>query len=175
MKLHTVFPLVFLFGCAGTGGAGMPLAVPGERSTGATAASASDADPAPAASRGTSGTTDGAAHTADPPSAPLPILDGRSYEVTLEIPDSSPVKDTLIFANGKFQSTACTSLGFPQWSDYTAQPDTGAVAFHALAKHSSGTTMDWNGKIEGDLVSGMANRTRNGKTDVIRFRGPRRQ
>jgi hypothetical protein len=99
------------------------------------------------------------------------LLDGRSYEVTLEIPDASPVKDTLRFTNGKFESTACTSLGFPQWSDYAARMNGREVAFHVLAKHPSGTTIDWNGSIHGDAVDGKADRTTNGKTDVLRFKG----
>jgi hypothetical protein len=103
--------------------------------------------------------------------AASPSLDGRSYEVTLEIPDASPVKDTLRFMNGKFESTACTSLGFPQWSDYAARVDGREVAFHVLAKHPSGTTIDWNRSILGDEVDGKADRTTNGKTDVLRFKG----
>ncbi|HZU82548.1 MAG TPA: hypothetical protein VE987_06515, partial [Polyangiaceae bacterium] len=56
-------------------------------------------------------------------------------------------------------------------SGYAARQDGGGVAFHAVAKHPSGTTMDWNGSIKGDAVDGTANRTMNGKTDLIRFKG----
>ena len=98
-------------------------------------------------------------------------LDGRSYDVTLESPDAPPIKDALHFANGRFESTACTSLGFPKWSDYAARVDGDATTFHALAKHQSGTTMDWNGNVTADAVEGTAIRTMNGKSDAFKFKG----
>jgi hypothetical protein len=98
-------------------------------------------------------------------------LDGRSYDVTLETPEAPALKDTLRFANGKFESTACTTLGFPEWSDYLVRTDADAIAFHVLAKHPSGTTMDWSGSVKGDAVDGTATRTMNGKTDVLKFKG----
>jgi hypothetical protein len=98
-------------------------------------------------------------------------LDGRSYEITLEVPGEPAVKDTLLFANGQFESTACTSLGFPKWSTYAARADGEAIGFQGLAKHPSGTTMDWNGKAKSDRVEGTAMRTMNGKTDALRFEG----
>ena len=111
-----------------------------------------------------------------PSSAPVPspmstALDGRSYDVTLEAPDEAPKKDTLRFSGGKFESTACTALGFPAWSDYAAQAKENEVAFQATTRHPSGTTLSWNGSIRGDAVDGTANRTMNGKTDVLHFKG----
>jgi hypothetical protein len=98
-------------------------------------------------------------------------LDGRTYDVTLETPETPALADTLHFVNGKFESTACTTLGFPEWSEYMARADADAIAFHVLAKHPSGTTMDWSGSVKGDAVDGTATRTMNGKTDVLRFKG----
>ena len=98
-------------------------------------------------------------------------LDGRAFDVTLQTPESPALSDTLRFANGKFESTACTTMGFPEWSDYLARRDVDAIAFHVLTKHPSGTTMDWNGNVKGDAVDGTATRTMNGKTDVLRFKG----
>jgi hypothetical protein len=100
-------------------------------------------------------------------------LDGRSFEVMLEIPDAAPVKDTLRFTGGRFESTACTALGFPQWSTYAARANGDAIAFHVTAKHPSGTTMDWNGIVNGGVVEGTAYRTMNGKTDILKFKGSR--
>jgi hypothetical protein len=100
-------------------------------------------------------------------------LDGRSFEVMLEMQDAAPVKDTLRFTGGRFESTACTALGFPQWSDYAARADGDAITFHVIAKHPSGTTMDWNGIIKGGVAQGTASRTMNGKTDVMKFKGAR--
>jgi hypothetical protein len=98
-------------------------------------------------------------------------LDGRSYDVTLEAPDEAPKKDTLRFSGGKFESTACTALGFPEWSDYVAQAQGNEVAFQATTRHPSGTTLTWKGSIQGDAVDGTANRAMNGKTDVLHFKG----
>jgi hypothetical protein len=116
----------------------------------------------------------GASVSAPPASASAPaasLLDGRSYDVVLEAPEAPPIKDALHFANGRFESTACTSLGFPKWSEYVAQADGDATTFHGLAKHPSGTTMDWNGSIKGDAVEGTALRTMNGKSDTLKFKG----
>jgi hypothetical protein len=98
-------------------------------------------------------------------------LDGRAYDVILETPDAPAQKDTLRFANGQFESTACTTLGFPEWSDYEARADGDSIPFHVLSKHPSGTTMDWHGSVKGDSVEGTANRAMNGKTDVLKFKG----
>jgi hypothetical protein len=118
----------------------------------------------------------GASSAATPSVSPAPSaqgtpLDGQSFDVMLEIPDAPAVKDTLRFANGKFESTACTTLGFPEWSDYSTRPSPDAVVFHVLTHHPSGTTMNWNGTVKGAAVDGTAKRTMNGKTDVLAFKG----
>jgi hypothetical protein len=102
-------------------------------------------------------------------------LDGRSFEVVLEMPDAPATPDTLHFVNGKFESTVCTTHGFPQWAEYDARTSGEGIAFHALTKHPSGTTMDWNGTVKGERVDGTANRTMNGKTDALPFKGSLRQ
>jgi hypothetical protein len=33
--------------------------------------------------------------------------------------------------------------------------------------------MDWNGIVNGGVVEGTANRTMNGKTDILKFKGSR--
>ncbi len=81
------------------------------------------------------------------------------------------MKDTLHFVNGQFESSACTPLGFSKWSDYAAHPEGDSIAFHALAKHPSGSTMDWKGSIKSDAVEGTATRTMNGKTEDLKFKG----
>lgn len=115
-----------------------------------------------------------------PPNAPNAAassaapLDGTSYEVTLTFPGEAPLKDTLRFEGGRFESTACTSVGFPQWSDYKAQPEGAAIAFAVLAKSADGTTMDWKGSVTGTGVDGTATRTLSGRTAVASVHGARR-
>jgi hypothetical protein len=101
-------------------------------------------------------------------------LDGTAYEVTLAFPGEAPVKDTLRFQAGHFESTACTAVGFPEWSDYRAQIDAGAIAFAVLARNPDGTTMDWKGTVSGDAVEGTATRTLAGQASTASVHGTRR-
>lgn len=98
-------------------------------------------------------------------------LDGKSFEVVLAFPGEADVKDTLAFANGKFESTACTPLGFPQHTAYDARRTGDALEFHVVARHPSGTIMDWKGTVKGGSVEGTATRTMNGQTVTAPFKG----
>jgi len=116
----------------------------------------------------------GSAPGANAPAATASPLDGSTYEVTLTFPGEAPVKDTLRFQGGRFESTACTAVGFPQWSDYHADVEAGAVAFAALARSPDGTTMDWKATVKGDTVEGTATRTLSGRVATASVRGSRR-
>jgi hypothetical protein len=105
------------------------------------------------------------------PTASTGLLDGKSYEVTLDVPGEKPEKDTLNFADGKFESTACTGFGFPKWSQYAATTEGEKTTFHLITKHPDGTTVDWTGTVAGDNVEGTAVRTMNGKAASGRFKG----
>jgi hypothetical protein len=98
-------------------------------------------------------------------------IDGTSYDVTLEFPGEAPVKDTLSFASGRFESTACTGFGFPRWTEYQARVDGGVIAFQVVTHHPQGGTVDWHGAVSGDGVEGTANRTLEGRTSAGTFRG----
>jgi hypothetical protein len=99
-------------------------------------------------------------------------LDGVSYDVTLSFPGEAPMQDKLRFAGGRFESTACSSLGFPQWTDYQATRDGGALGFAVTTRHPAGTTMEWKGHVVGSAIEGTAVRTMNGQRSVATFRGP---
>ena len=90
-------------------------------------------------------------------------LDGASFDVTLAFPGEAPLADTLRFQGGRFESTACTSAGFPRWSAYAARSDGGSVAFTVAARSADGTTMDWKGKVTGRAVEATAVRVMQGK------------
>jgi hypothetical protein len=98
-------------------------------------------------------------------------LDGKSYDVTLDVPGEKAEKDTLNFEGGKFESTACTPLGFPKWTAYSARAEGEGTSFHAVTRHPSGTTMDWNGTVKGDAIEGVATRTMDGKSMPGKFKG----
>jgi hypothetical protein len=116
----------------------------------------------------------GAGAASEPPAAVAssnaPALDGAAYDVTLEYPGEAPMKDTLNFASGRFESTACTSHGFPKWTDYQSRTDGGNIAFDVTTHHPEGTTVEWHGTVHGGVIEGTANRSMKGKTDVPRER-----
>jgi hypothetical protein len=101
-------------------------------------------------------------------------LDGTSYEVTLAYPGEAAMQDTLRFQGGRFESTACTAHGFPQWSDYSATPESGALAFAVLTRNPDGTTVDWRGTVRGEVVDATATRTMGGRTATATVHGTRR-
>ena len=101
-------------------------------------------------------------------------LDGQSYEVKLDTPGEKTENDSLIFTSGKFESSACTGIGFPQWSEYTAKQEGEATTFHAKTKHPSGTTVDWEGTVKGDTISGKMVRVMNGTPANGTFSGKRK-
>ena len=98
-------------------------------------------------------------------------LDGSSYDVTLSINGKQPENDTLNFLGGRFESTACTAKGFPQWSEYRGESSEGAIAFHVVTHHPSGASIDWTGKVSGDVIDGTANVTMDGQTSAGTFHG----
>jgi hypothetical protein len=102
-------------------------------------------------------------------------VDGKSFDVTLEISGESAEKDTLKFATGKFESTACTGVGFAQWTEYSSKAENGATSFHVVTKHPDGTTIDWNGSVHGDAIEGTATRTVKGKAGTGKFSGTARK
>jgi hypothetical protein len=108
---------------------------------------------------------------AAPSSASAAPLDGTAYRVSLEFPGEAPVEDTLRFDAGRFESTACTSLGFPRWTEYRAEPAGAAIAFHVVTHDPRGPEVQWDGTIERGVASGQAKRTLEGKTDLGTFRG----
>jgi hypothetical protein len=114
------------------------------------------------------------AGAATAPAAATPgaaTLDGAAYDVMLEYPGETPLKDTLSFTSGRFESSACTSHGFPKWTDYQARTEAGSVAFDVTTHHPEGTTVEWHGTVHGDAIEGTANRTMKGKTEAGTFRG----
>ena len=110
---------------------------------------------------------------AAPPGATLGPLDGTTYDVTLAFPNQTPMKDTIRFREGRFESTACTAVGFPQWADYRANAEAGAIAFAVVTRNPDGTTMDWKGSVQGDVVEGTATRTQTGGSSTAVVRGAR--
>lgn len=82
-------------------------------------------------------------------------LDGKSFEVQLmKSYATSGDSDTLSFADGMFDSSACHQHGFGR-SAYTAKNTGSAVTFevHAVAKDQQ-TKELWKGTVEGNSIHG---------------------
>ena len=106
--------------------------------------------------------------------AAAPALDGTSYEVTLEFPGEAPLKDVLSFDSGRFESSACTALGFPKWTEYRVERAGGGVAFHVETHNPGGPSVEWDGTVSGAVASGKAKRTIDGRTVLGTFHGSTR-
>jgi hypothetical protein len=113
-----------------------------------------------------------------PAAAPTAVspasLDGKAYGVTLSFDGEAPISDVLSFDKGRFESSACTSLGFPKWTDYQSQCDGSAVSFHVETHNPKGPTIEWDGTVSGSTASGKAKRTIDGKVAMGTFRGDQR-
>jgi hypothetical protein len=115
-----------------------------------------------------------AATSAAAPASQSTSLDGTSYEVSLEFAGEAPVKDVLSFDRGNFESSACTGLGFPKWTQYRCDREGDAIGFHVETRNPKGPTVEWSGTVQGGTASGKAKRTIDGKTDVGTFQGSAR-
>jgi len=94
--------------------------------------------------------------------APGP-LDGKTFQG--EIKDKGKAhgdKDTFIFADGKFRSTACDAYGYDSGS-YAAVQSGDAWTFTAETHSAKWGTMAWKGSVKGDAVEGTATRSKDGK------------
>jgi hypothetical protein len=104
-------------------------------------------------------------------SSNVATLDGAAYDVMLEYPGEAPFKSTLSFTSGRFESSECTSRGFPKWTDYQSRTDGGNVAFDVTTHHPDGASVEWHGSVHGDVIEGTAHRSLQGKTSAGTFRG----
>jgi hypothetical protein len=98
-------------------------------------------------------------------------LDGRAFEVKLVVPGQPEAVDALVFEGGRFESTECTSHGFPKWTEYKAHGSEGAIAFDVTTKHPTGAIVEWHGKVRDGKISGTAKVTMNGTVSDGSFEG----
>ena len=98
-------------------------------------------------------------------------LDGATYDVSLAFPGEAPISDSLVFVNGKFESTACTSMGFPEWTNYEARAERGGTSFAVTTHNPGGASIEWTGTVRAGAVEGSLVRTMNGQRAVGHFKG----
>jgi hypothetical protein len=93
-------------------------------------------------------------------------LDGKTFlgEMT-EKGKTKGDKDTFVFKDGKFRSTACDAYGFAETA-YSAVGKEGETTFEATAESPKEGTMKWKGTIKGDTIEGTTVWTKKGQADM---------
>ena len=79
-------------------------------------------------------------------------LDGKTFVVeTGEKGKSGGDKDTLIFKDGNFHSTACDQYGFGDGA-YTSNVNGDTIQFEAVTTSSTKGNITWKGTVSGDKI-----------------------
>lgn len=93
-------------------------------------------------------------------------LDGKTFAGAMtEKGKAKGDKDTFIFKDGKFRSTACDSYGFTE-AAYTAATKDGATSFEATTESPKEGTMKWKGAVRGDRIEGTVVWIKKGQADM---------
>ena len=93
-------------------------------------------------------------------------LDGKTFVgEMMEKAKAKGDKDTLLFKDGKFRSTACDAYGFTETA-YTATSRDGATTFEATAQSPKEGTMKWKGTVKDGTIEGSAVWTKKGQADT---------
>jgi len=102
-------------------------------------------------------------------------LDGKTFAGELmEKGKTKGNKDTLIFKDGKFRSTACDAYGFTE-AAYTATSRDGATTFEATAQSPKEGTMKWKGTVKDGTIEGSAVWTKGQADTNYTFKGTEKQ
>ena len=93
-------------------------------------------------------------------------LDGATFEGTMtEAGKSKADKDTFVFKDGKFRSTACDAYGFTE-TPYTAAVSDVDTRFEAVATSPKEGTMKWKGTVKGNMIEGTADWVKKGPAEM---------
>ncbi len=93
-------------------------------------------------------------------------LDGKTFVgTTTEKGKTKADKDSFVFKDGKFRSTACDAYGFTEAS-YTAAVSDVGTTFEAVSTSPGEGTMKWKGTVKGDTVEGTADWMKTGQADM---------
>lgn len=111
--------------------------------------------------------------TAEKPSASMSgKLDGKLFTAQLTESGKPPMSDSLIFKSGKFESSACRSMGFGM-AKYTAKESGNVWHFTAKTTSTKEGTMLWKGTIKDNSVEGTIRWAKKGqaKPTEVTFTG----
>ena len=99
------------------------------------------------------------------PAAPASVrgpLDGRRFEgIVLECGATTGDADTLIFADGRFRSTACDRYGYGDGA-YTARVVGDCIEFEAQTHSAQYGLLQWRGTVRGRRLDGALAMLRDG-------------
>ncbi len=89
-------------------------------------------------------------------------LDGRSFHgIVLEAGKTEGDADTLLFAQGRFRSTACDRYGYGDGA-YTARREGDLVHFSAETESPQWGCLRWQGTVTGRRLDGTLTMIRDG-------------
>jgi hypothetical protein len=94
------------------------------------------------------------------------LLDGKSFVGEfVHNGKTSGDKDTIIFANGRFRSTACDRYGYGD-AAYKAVADGNTIRFEAETQSPRYGKLVWNGVIRGERLESAVTMLEPGKSPV---------
>jgi hypothetical protein len=89
-------------------------------------------------------------------------LDGRSFHgIVLQAGKTEGDADTLLFADGRFRSTACDQYGYGD-GVYTARRDGDRIHFAAETESPRWGSLQWRGTVTGQRLDGTLTMVRDG-------------
>ncbi len=101
--------------------------------------------------------------TASPTPSATASLDGRRFDgIVLEAGNTQGDADTLLFANGRFRSTACDRYGYGDGA-YTARREGERLHFEAEMESPQYGRLRWHGTITGRRLDGTLVMLRDGQ------------
>src|SRR5574341_1431459 len=95
-------------------------------------------------------------------------LDGKTFGVQLVESGKSPMTESLIFKNGRFESTACRTFGFGQAS-YSVNQAGNAETFMARTHSAKQGTMLWKGTIKENHLQGTVVQTMKSQAKPVEY------
>lgn len=103
---------------------------------------------------------------AEPQAAEKATLDGKTFvgEIGKEGQEKGD-KDTFIFKDGKFRSTACDAYGFSE-AEYAAITEADKVEFDSTTVSPTDGTMQWHGTVKGDKLEGTVAWSKEGQEPI---------
>jgi hypothetical protein len=96
--------------------------------------------------------------------ANLLSLDGRRFDgIVLERGKTAGDADTLLFAAGRFRSSACDPYGYGD-GPYTASSSADGIVFEAQTQNANGSRLLWHGVVRGPRLDATLTILRGGST-----------